>query len=212
MKLYLISDAELTEIANAIRARNGESINYTPAQMAQKARAAQSKTTIPSADQQVITPDVGYVGLSGVTVKGDANLIPANIKSGVSIFGVSGEMQGGGEVPPKLHAPTISLEGSILTILDSPLNGDFCDGFRIYSDGVQITVVSENTVDLSQYITGTGSHSVTVKSYASLFQDSDTSQAVSYSVAWEDPVADSDTVAITQVYRIEQSGNTLILE
>ena len=212
MKLYLISDAELTEIANAIRARNGESINYTPAQMAQKARAAQSKTAIPSADQQVIAPDVGYVGLSGVTVKGDANLIPANIKSGVSIFGVSGEMQGGGEVLPKLHAPTISLEGSILAILDSTLNGDFCDGFRIYSDGVQITAVSENTVDLSQYITETGTHDVTVKSYAILFQDSDTSQAVSYSVAWEDPSADSDTVAITQVYRVEQSGNTLILE
>lgn len=47
--------------------------------------------------QSTITPDVSDVSLpggawymNGVTIKGDANLVAANIKSGVSIFGKSG--------------------------------------------------------------------------------------------------------------------------
>lgn len=52
----------------------------------------QEKTVIPQTSSQNITPDVGYDGLSKVTVEGDANLIPANIKLGVNIFGVMGTL------------------------------------------------------------------------------------------------------------------------
>ena len=50
----------------------------------------QAKTATPGASQQVISPDSGYQGLSQVTVEGDADLVSANIKSGVEIFGVAG--------------------------------------------------------------------------------------------------------------------------
>ena len=53
----------------------------------------QSRTVTPSSSQQTIYPQSGYDALSSVIVNGDSNLISSNIKSGTSIFGVSGSYQ-----------------------------------------------------------------------------------------------------------------------
>lgn len=52
----------------------------------------QNKTIAPTTTEQTITADDGYDGLSTVIVNGDSNLVPENIASGVSIFGVEGTM------------------------------------------------------------------------------------------------------------------------
>lgn len=59
----------------------------------------QAKTITPTTSSQVVTYDVGYNGLSQVTVSAvdasiDANIVASNIKSGVSILGVQGTCSG----------------------------------------------------------------------------------------------------------------------
>lgn len=61
----------------------------------------QSKSVTPKRTLQVVTKDSGYTGLDDVTVYGvdasiDSNITPSNIKSGVSILGVTGNYGGGG--------------------------------------------------------------------------------------------------------------------
>lgn len=100
MAKVLISDQYLTNIANAIRNKNGSQNTYTPAQMASAITAIsggsapilQNKTITPSASQQIITADSGYDGLESVIVNGDTNLISSNILAGVNIFGVTGNI------------------------------------------------------------------------------------------------------------------------
>ena len=100
MAKVLISDQYLTNIGNAIRAKNGSTNTYTPSQMAPAIEAIsggsapvlQNKTITPSANQQVITADNGYDGLESVTINGDTNLISSNILAGVNIFGVTGNI------------------------------------------------------------------------------------------------------------------------
>lgn len=55
----------------------------------------ESKMVTPSNVGQTVEPSDGKV-LSAVRVNGDANLVPANIAEGVSIFGVTGTHSGGG--------------------------------------------------------------------------------------------------------------------
>ena len=60
----------------------------------ESAGVLQEKTVTPGTSDQVISADGGYDGLETVTVKGDGNLLPENIKDGVSIFDVTGTLSG----------------------------------------------------------------------------------------------------------------------
>lgn len=53
----------------------------------------QNKEVMPTKEQQTIVADESYSGLNQVIVSGDNDLVPANIKDGVDIFGVVGTAQ-----------------------------------------------------------------------------------------------------------------------
>ena len=54
----------------------------------------QEKTVTPTKEGLSVVPDRSFDGFNKVTVNGDSNLVPENIKNGVSIFGVTGSNEG----------------------------------------------------------------------------------------------------------------------
>ena len=90
----------------------------------------QSKMVTPTTSTQNITPDSGYDGLSHVTVNGDVNLKAENIKSGVSIFGITGNYEGssgGGSVAIETCSGCISFEG-----IPMPLSVTYTNNNLVY--------------------------------------------------------------------------------
>lgn len=71
---------------------NGAKAPETPSSVLQE------KTVTPETLPTVIGPDEGYDGLSQVTVNPDSQLKAENIRSGKTIFGVSGNFTGGGTI------------------------------------------------------------------------------------------------------------------
>lgn len=71
-----------------------------------KKRPLQSKIVTPNADGQTVKPDADFEGLSSVYVQGDSDLIPANIREGVNIFGVDGNYSTGQNYQDKTVRPT----------------------------------------------------------------------------------------------------------
>ncbi len=114
----------------------------------------QAKDVAPSASAQSVVPDEGYAGLSAVNVAAvtaavDPNIVPDNIKQGVTILGVTGTLSGGGGDVPSLYAPTIAVNNSgVLTVTDTR-NGAFAYKYYLVINNTQGTEVTNKTIDLT---------------------------------------------------------------
>lgn len=98
-----------------------------------KGTPLESKAVVPGKEMQIVKPDEGTYGLSFVFVSGEENLIPENIKSGVSIYGVEGT---GLKLQDKAFTPT----GKVMVCY--PDEG--YDGFSFVGIGGDNNLLPEN--------------------------------------------------------------------
>jgi hypothetical protein len=73
-----------------------------------------AKTITPSATNQIAVSSGYYTG-GNITVKGDSNLKPENIKSGVSIFGINGTASSGGSSDTSMEDGLVTREVNVYT-------------------------------------------------------------------------------------------------
>ena len=118
---------------------------------------------------------------------------------------------------PTLNAPTISLSDSTVTITNPSTNGNFVSGYKVYNDSALLATIQTTTIDLSNYLTESGTYTITVKAYGTNFNDSAASSSVSYviqSISYEVTITQlSSTVGygtIDNVYDGQNSSGTLL--
>ena len=115
-----------------ITASATQSAGYVPSgtKSATKQLTTQAaKTVTPTTSNQTAVASGRYT-TGAVTVKGDANLVPANIVSGKSIFGVSGSATTGEDVTAETNAYTAELAEltTAVTALEEELAGKAAGG------------------------------------------------------------------------------------
>ena len=113
-------------------------------------------TVTPSTEAQVETPSEGYCGIGQVNIGAvtpdiDANIVPENIKEGVSILGVVGTLKEGSA--PTLFAPVVSATGvNGLTWENNSKNGGFAVSISATIDGVEQTAPINVTEEMNNKI------------------------------------------------------------
>lgn len=86
------STSSQTAVASGRYTTGAVTVNPIPSSYVQPATTQGAKTYTPTTTDQTIAPMTYLTGKQ--TIKGDANLVGSNIKSGTSIFGVSGTYSG----------------------------------------------------------------------------------------------------------------------
>ena len=134
MKKYVITDATLSAIADAIRAKTGKADAMTPAQMPAEIGGISVGVDVTLIDNidivpnfatgnQIVVAQEGYA-VKGATILKPATLIPENIAEGVEIAGVVGTHAGGGTKPFDCHSVTFVYGDK--SYVRSVADGDTC--------------------------------------------------------------------------------------
>ena len=88
------STSAQTAVASGVYTTGAVTVNAIPSSYVQPTATKAATTYTPSTSNQTIAAGTYCSGTQ--TIKGDANLVADNIKSGVSIFGVTGNYEGSG--------------------------------------------------------------------------------------------------------------------
>lgn len=182
----------LTDLADGIRAKKGTTGTINPQNFRSEiasietAKPEQTKTvTITENGTITITPDSGKV-LTAVTVT-------TNVQA----------------EKPTLNAPAIALSGSTITITDN-LNGNFVTSYTLYNGSTVITTTTSKTIDLSTYVTTAGTYTLTVKAKGTNFNESASSNNVTYTLKSQTtPVISLVSGTTIQIDTIDNNATTI---
>lgn len=172
---------KLSAIADAIRAKTGESGTMKLEQMPAKIAGISTGIT-PSGNINITDTQQTDVTNYATAQVVDANLTAENIADGVTVLGIVGTHQGGGGELPQLHAPTISIVEDTLTITNPDTNGDFVTAFGGYANGVSVGAipVSSNPLDLTSLGFPAGDYTLTATCKGTNFAESEQSNSLAY--------------------------------
>lgn len=158
MSKVLITDTHLSDIADAIRNKNGSTTTYTPGQMAAAINAIptgggggsvilQDKTYTPSETGATITYDNGYDGLRKVTVAGITS----------TYVGSEVTRQGATTIVPSESTQTLSVNQKYMTgnITVAAITSTYV-GSGVTKQGAQTITpsTSNQTIAANTYLTG----------------------------------------------------------
>ena len=163
MDKYVINESSITGIADAIRNKTNSDDAMSPAEMTVKIMSIkvhegdpviEGVTITPTGEEIVKVPPNGVDGFGVVTVEGDPNLSPENIKEGVTIYGVEGTVVEGVDTFDATAVAADIMEGA-----SAYVNGELVVGTHVCPEepilssviatpnGVEFTLTPEDGVD-----------------------------------------------------------------
>lgn len=174
---------------NAQQIITADSPNYGLSQVTVYAAPTETATVTPTKSTQTKTPSSDKVGFSQVTINPipDEYIIPSgsqNITTNgtYDVTSKASVVVNVEQAKPTLNAPSISLSGTTLTITNPASNGNFVTSYTLYNGSTVITTTTDKTIDLSTYITTAGTYNLTVKAKGTNFNESASSNSVTYTL------------------------------
>lgn len=174
-------------------------------------------TVTPAKSAQNIAAPDDKVGYSSVTVEKipDDYIIPSgsqNITANgtYDVTNKASVVVNVATAKPTLNAPSISISGTTLTITNPASNGSFVTSYTLYNGSTVITTTTSKTIDLSTYITTAGTYTLTVKAKGTNFNDSASSNSVTYTLKSQTtPVISLVSGSTIQIDTIDDNATTI---
>lgn len=135
------STSSQTAVASGVYTTGAITVAAIPSTYVKPTATKAATTYTPTTSNQTISAGTYCSGAQ--TIKGDANLVPGNIASGVSIFGVKGMMEAGGDTRKITvnFSPVIDLEsGNFTGAMGLIVNGQHAQ------NGAQIEVLAKSSM------------------------------------------------------------------
>ena len=141
------STSSQTAVSSGVYTTGDVTVAAIPSSYVKPTATKAATTYTPTTSNQTIASGTYCSGAQ--TIKGDANLVAGNIRSGKSIFGVSGTMQEGENLDS-----VISTQDSLISQIQTALQGKAAGGGAVDTCSVTIMGITNSSIYYTSYING----------------------------------------------------------